>query len=81
MRLGGGPSILDPFPRKPPGMHRLTYYRLFGKAATAQEHWIALQSAHLRRRYDSGFHLHDAAANAEDGRNIPPGIRRRWRPS
>jgi hypothetical protein len=48
------------------------YYRLFGKAAMAQERWIGLQGAHLRRWYDGDFHLHDAAANAEDG---PPGIR------
>jgi hypothetical protein len=30
-------------------MHRLTYYRLFHKAATAQERWVGLSRDHLRR--------------------------------
>jgi hypothetical protein len=37
IQLGGGPSLLDPFPGKPPRMHRRTYCRLFNKAAEAQE--------------------------------------------
>ena len=32
MRLGGGPSILDPFAEKPPRMHWQTYYRWLHKA-------------------------------------------------
>jgi hypothetical protein len=32
-------------------MHRQTYYRLFGKAATAQERWVTLQRDDLSRRY------------------------------
>jgi hypothetical protein len=51
MGLGGGPSLLEPIPDKPPKMHRLTYYRLFGKAATVQERWITLQRDDLSRRY------------------------------
>jgi hypothetical protein len=43
MRLGGGPSLLDPFPEKPRGMHRLTYYWFMNKAAAAQERSIALE--------------------------------------
>jgi hypothetical protein len=27
-RLGGGPNLFDPFPEKPRGMHRRTYFRL-----------------------------------------------------
>jgi hypothetical protein len=51
MRLGGGPSILDPFPERPPRMHRLTYYRLSAKAMAAQERSIALELEYLRRHY------------------------------
>ena len=51
MRLGGGPSILDPLPRKPPRMHTRTYDRLFARAMTAQERWIGLSRGYLRRHY------------------------------
>ena len=51
MQLGAGPSLLDPFPRKPPRMHWRTFYRLFNKAAEAQERSIALALEDLRRRY------------------------------
>jgi hypothetical protein len=51
MGLGGGPSLLEPIPDKPPKMHRLTYYRLFGKAAAAQERWIGLQRDFLSRHH------------------------------
>ena len=49
--LGGGPSLLDPFPERPPRMHRLTYYRLSAKAMAAQERSIALGLEYLRRHY------------------------------
>jgi len=50
-RIGGGPSIRDPFPDKPPKMHWRTYGRLSHKAAAAQERWIALQRDFVRRHY------------------------------
>jgi hypothetical protein len=37
MRLGGGPSIIDLCPDKPPGMHWRTYGRLFNKADAEQD--------------------------------------------
>jgi len=43
MRLGGGPSILDPFAQKPPRMHWQTYYRWLHKAMAAQERSLALE--------------------------------------
>ncbi len=55
MRLGGRPSLLEPFPKKPRGMHRITYYRLSAKAMTAQERSIALESDYLRRCYPGLF--------------------------
>jgi hypothetical protein len=51
MSLGGGPSLLEPLPGKPPGMHRLTYDRLLARAMTMQERWIGLQRDYLRRRF------------------------------
>jgi hypothetical protein len=51
MQLGGGPSLLDPFPGKPPRMHWRTFYKLFNRAAEAQERSIALALEDLRRRY------------------------------
>jgi hypothetical protein len=48
MRLGGGPSILDPFPGKPPKMRWRTYGRLFNKAAAAQARWIASERDYMR---------------------------------
>ena len=51
MRLGGGPSVLDLFPKKPPRMHWRTYGRLFNKAAAAQARWIALERDYSRPRF------------------------------
>ena len=36
MRLGGSANLLEPFPARPRGMHRMTYYRLLDRAMTAQ---------------------------------------------
>jgi hypothetical protein len=50
-RLGGGPSILDLFPDKPPGMHWRTYGRLFNKAEAEQQRWMAMERDYMGRRY------------------------------
>src|SRR5690242_15643608 len=49
MRLGGGPSLLDPFPEKPPHMHWRTYHRLLAVAAVAEERSTSLLAAYLYR--------------------------------
>jgi hypothetical protein len=49
MRLGGSANLLEPFPKKPRGMHRLTYCRLFHKAMAAQERSIALELEYWRQ--------------------------------
>jgi hypothetical protein len=49
MRLGGSANLLKPFPERPRGMHRTTYYRLSAKAMEAQERSIALAVDHLHR--------------------------------
>jgi hypothetical protein len=51
LRLGGGPSLLDPFSERPRGMHRITYYRLSARAMAAQERLLALEIDHMRRYY------------------------------
>ena len=51
MRLGGSANLLEPFPERPRGMHRLTYYRLSARAMAAQEHSMALALEYLRRRH------------------------------
>jgi hypothetical protein len=51
MRLGGSANLAEPFPERPRGMHRRTFYKLFNKAADAQEHPMALELKYLRRRY------------------------------
>jgi hypothetical protein len=51
VRLGGSPSLLDPLPRRPPRMHRRTYYRLAGKAIAAQERLLGLEIEAIRRRF------------------------------
>jgi hypothetical protein len=50
VQLGGGPSLLDPFPSRPPRMHRQTYNRMLAKAIAAQERVIALDLDWLRAR-------------------------------
>jgi hypothetical protein len=50
MRLGGGPSIIEPFPEKPLGMHWRTYYRLRAKAMALEGHSLAFVEAYLARR-------------------------------
>jgi hypothetical protein len=51
MRLGGSANLLEPFPRKPPRMHRRTFFKLFNKAAEAQERSTALALEYLYRGY------------------------------
>jgi hypothetical protein len=50
LRLGGSGSLVDPFPGKPAGMHRLTYARAVHKAIAAQERVNALGLDWLRKR-------------------------------
>ena len=49
MLLGGGPSIVDPFPGKPPRMHWRTYGRWLDRAEQEQERWIGFSHDLLRR--------------------------------
>jgi hypothetical protein len=56
MRLGGSANLSEPFPKRPRGMHRRTYYRLFDRAARAQECWIALSRDYLRRHHPGVLH-------------------------
>jgi len=49
MRLGGTANLLEPFPPRPRGMHRLTYHRLLARAVLAQELSIALAFDHINR--------------------------------
>ncbi|HKM72599.1 MAG TPA: hypothetical protein VJX94_21490 [Stellaceae bacterium] len=51
MRLGGVPSILDPFAEKPPRMHWQTYYRWLYKAMAAQERSLGLERKYMGRHY------------------------------
>jgi hypothetical protein len=47
MQLGGGPSVLDPFPEKPRGMHWRTYDRLRATAMIAEARFVAMMATHL----------------------------------
>jgi hypothetical protein len=49
VRLGGSANLVEPFPKKPRGMHRWTYYRLLARAMAAQEHSLALEIDYMRR--------------------------------
>jgi hypothetical protein len=51
MRLGGSANLSEPFPERPRGMHRMTYYRLSAKAMAAQERSLALELDYMRRHY------------------------------
>jgi hypothetical protein len=51
MRLGRSANLLERVPKKPRGMHRWTYRRLFAKAMAAQERSIALELDYMRRQY------------------------------
>ena len=51
MRLGGSANLAEPLPERPRGMHRRTFYKLFHKAAEAQERSMALALEYLRGRY------------------------------
>jgi hypothetical protein len=50
MRLGGGPSIVDPFPDKPRGMHWRTYERLRARAQVSEARSYSFLMGSLRRR-------------------------------
>ena len=41
MKLGGSPSLLDPFPRKPRRMHWRTYHRAWARAVAAENALLA----------------------------------------
>jgi hypothetical protein len=49
MRLGGSPSIFDPFPEKPRGMHWRTYDQLRAKSLTAEMRSMAFIEAYLEQ--------------------------------
>jgi len=46
-------NLLDPFPGKPAGMHRQTYYRLFAKGLTEDAHLLGLEIEDICRRFPS----------------------------
>jgi hypothetical protein len=66
MRLGGSANLLAPFPERPRGMHRWTYYRLLARAMAAQERSIALMADWLT-----------GAVPSFSAERVPPQIRRR----
>jgi hypothetical protein len=49
MQLGGGPSLFDPFPDKPRGMHWSTYDRLRARAQASEAHSFSFLIGSLRR--------------------------------
>jgi hypothetical protein len=63
MRLGGSANLLEPFPARPRGMHRMTYYRLSAKAMAAQERSIALELDYMRRHYPGLLSEENVAEN------------------
>jgi hypothetical protein len=51
MRLDGSGNLLDPFPKRPKGMHWRTYRRLQAAALAAEERMVALEVDWLRSHY------------------------------
>jgi hypothetical protein len=49
MQLGGGPSLFDPFPDKPRGMHWSTYDRLRARAQVSEARSFSFLTGSLRR--------------------------------
>jgi hypothetical protein len=49
MKLGGGPSLIDPFPHRPRGMHRSTYERLRARAQASEAHTYSFLTGSPRR--------------------------------
>ena len=49
MRLGGSGNLLEPFPRKPKGMHWQTYWRLWDKARKAETAHLGIMLRWLDR--------------------------------
>jgi hypothetical protein len=54
MRLGGSPSLIDPFPDKPPRMHWRTYERLAARGLAAEGRSLELMRAYLDRPAQRG---------------------------
>lgn len=58
MGLGGTASLAEPFPDRPGGMHRETYYRLFAQALDAEVVWhrgarrVVARAEHLLARLE-----------------------------
>jgi hypothetical protein len=50
MRLGASANLAAPFPEKPRGMHRWSYFRLLARGVVAEERSAALMIDYLRRR-------------------------------
>jgi hypothetical protein len=47
LKLGGSPSLADPFPEKPNGMHLRTYQRLYAQAKVREGAAIASAASWL----------------------------------
>jgi hypothetical protein len=68
LRLGGSANLAEPFPERPRGMHRITYYWLSAKAMATQERSIALEIEYLHRRHPGLRSKDDAHVGAVRGR-------------